>query len=588
VIASKPVLSEEKDKVGSLGPYVVLLEVARGALATVYLARHRDAPESTSPVAIKRLRPPFAEDPEFVARFTEEARRIQLVRHPNVVSILDVVAVEGEVLVLSEYVHGESLSQLIRAAGRQRTAMPRRVFVTIMAGVLAGLEAAHETQGGGEQLGIVHGDLSPHDVLVGLDGVPRVTNFGLAKGLLREHGAAESAQIRSKHAYMSPEQLRGDPVDQRTDVYSAGVMLWEGLTGRRLFDPKSVPEASDIVGRMQAGRIDPPSKVIASTPKALDEIVMKALAGLPDDRFKTAREMAAAIESAAIAVPSRLVSDWVDQVAGEALRERAALESTDGSALDPAVASSLPYVPLTSFIDMGSFAATSSPPVDPAGQGEGLPKVMPPPPLLPRPQPIVASFSEPAPAAAGTNASPRLDQAKPLIEPMKDMTQATEPKPVLEAKPATEPKPVLESKPATEPKPIPESTPAAEAKPVPKPRSEAEAKAVVDATTVAGGKPAPKKPPPPAKPAKPATASNLATLPKAPAPDLAPDETTQPDALRARRLHSAARKSGRPRILVWIAGFVLLVAAVWLVGSLLENDTFESPSSHPSDSPPRN
>jgi serine/threonine protein kinase len=391
VIASDRVLTEEEDKGRLLGPYEVFREVARGALASVHLGRLQGAPEPKQTVAIKRLYPVFAGDPEFVATFTEQARLIAHVHHANVLPIVDVVSTEGELLLVQDYMVGESLSNLLRAAGKQRIAMPRRVFVTIMVGVLSGLEAAHETHDErGTTLPILHGDLSPHDILIGLGGVPKVSNFGLSVGPLRERGKAESAQIRGKHAYMSPEQLRGDEVDRRTDVYSAGIILWEGLTGRRLFDPKSVPEASDILARTQAGQIQPPSSIIASTPEALDAIVMKALSGSPAARFQTAREMAVALEDAGLVVPNRLVGDWVAQVAGDALREKAIeMSEVEGVELT-AVSVKPPHVPLTSFIDLAAFSSASMPPTDAGTRGDELLKGVARPPRLPQAAPTVS------------------------------------------------------------------------------------------------------------------------------------------------------------------------------------------------------
>jgi serine/threonine protein kinase len=405
VIASSAVLSDEKDAPFTVGAYVLFQEVSQGGMASVHLARRTGAEAATRIVAIKRLLPVFAKDSEFVAMFTDESRRMERVRHANVVSVLDVVSTDGEVLQVMDYVPGETLGQLIRAAGKRRIAMPRRVLLRIMVGVLAALEAAHETRDeGGEE--ILHGDVSPFDVLVGLDGVPKVFNFGLAKGLLRERAAEHSAQVRSKHAYMSPEQLRGGTVDRRTDIYSAGVMLWEGLTGRRLFDPKNPPEASDIVARMQMGQIELPSSVIASTPKALDQIVMKALSGVPADRFGTAREMALAIENAVPKIPDRLVGAWVAEVAGEALRARAAeVSAIQGAELPGAepspesAVSNPPPLPLTSLIDLAAFASFSTPPVD--IRAHRAPMI--------EPRPTIEPVHEEAPLPA----SPRVPDSSP-------------------------------------------------------------------------------------------------------------------------------------------------------------------------------
>jgi serine/threonine protein kinase len=310
-------------------------------MATVHVGRLRGPAGFARTVAIKRLHAPYARDPEFVSMFLDEARLAARIRHPNVVSVLDVVAAEGELFLVMDYIHGESLSHLIKVAGKLRIPMPRRVVVTIMVGVLSGLDAAHEARNErGVPLEIVHRDVSPQNVVLGLEGVPMVLDFGVAKASLRVHWSTQSGLIKGKLGYMAPEQLATGFVDKRADIYAAGVMLWEGLTGKRLFDPNTIPDAGAIATRIMTGEIQPPSTVIASTPKALDEIVMKALARSPDARFPTAREMAMALEKAISVVPNRQVGDWVAQVAGDTLQARAhEVNDIEGVELPPAVPS---------------------------------------------------------------------------------------------------------------------------------------------------------------------------------------------------------------------------------------------------------
>jgi eukaryotic-like serine/threonine-protein kinase len=564
------VLSEENDNAHSIGPYLLLREVGRGGLASVCLGRLRKTEGSVKTVAIKRLHPVFAEDPEFMATFTDEARRVARVRHANIVSVLDVVAAEGELLLVMDYVLGETLSHLVRDAGKQRIAMPRRVLVTIMLGVLSGLEAAHETRDErGASTEVLHGDVSPHDVLLGLDGVPKVYNFGLTKGVLRERLAAESGQIKGKHAYMSPEMLTGGRVDRRTDVYSAGIMLWEGLTGRRLYDAKISPTASDIVARMRPGGVAPPSTLIASTPKALDEIVMKALCGSPEDRFRTAREMGEALEKALPAIPSRLVGEWVAQVAGTALQAMAAeLSEHDGAPLPPpsATPESVAGEPAaaarakTSLIDLGAFASMSAPPTDP---GDPLLQPLPRPPALPRasgekapPRPT-AVLAPPAVAA-----SPRMAAAPPIAAspPVAAAPPVGAPPAVAASPPVIESPTLAESPPVAASPLVAESQPVAATPPVVAPTLASSRRAIAprrgDATPVDEG----------IFHISPVVAVN----PSARASGNRASDRQAPTSPSLRVRPAEARVIRVPKSWVWLAGVAcvaLAVATIWVIAS---------------------
>jgi eukaryotic-like serine/threonine-protein kinase len=314
----------EREQPRSIGRYVLFDEVARGGMATVHLGRLRGQVGFTRAVAIKRLHPQFVRDPEFVSMFLDEARLAARIRHPNVVSVLDVVAAEGELFLVMDYIHGESLAQLIRLAGKQGKGIPRRVLISIFIGLLLGLDAAHEARSErGEPLGIVHRDVSPQNVLLGLDGVPRILELGVAKAALHAQGSSEAGQLKRKLAYMSPEQLTTGLVDRRTDVYAVGVMLWEGLTGRRLYDPKATRDGEAAIARILSSVVVPPSRLVTSTPKELDAIVWKALSRSTAERYATAREMAAALEAVVPMTPARQIGEWVREVAGKGLDARA-------------------------------------------------------------------------------------------------------------------------------------------------------------------------------------------------------------------------------------------------------------------------
>ena len=303
------------------GRYAIGPGIASGGMATVHLGRMVAAGGFARTVAIKRLHPRYAKDPEFVSMFLDEARLAARAPHPNVVSALDVVTSDDEVILVMEYVRGESVAWLLRVAADAGEEIPLGIALAVISGVLSGLHAAHEaTTDRGEPLGIVHRDVSPQNVLVGTDGVARVLDFGIAKAKYRLH-STKDGRIKGKLRYIAPEQLRRDDVDRRSDVYSASIVLWEMLTGRTLFageDPAS------LVERIRAGTIAPPRTLRPSVPEAIDAIVMRGLAEQPGDRFPTALAMAEALERAGTAASPREVGAWVLEKARATLDMHAA------------------------------------------------------------------------------------------------------------------------------------------------------------------------------------------------------------------------------------------------------------------------
>lgn len=303
-----------------IGRYALYGELAAGGMATVHFGRLVGAAGFSRTVAIKRLHPQFARDPEFVEMFLDEARIAARIQHPNVVSTLDVVAVDGEVFLVMEYVHGEALSKLVRASRARGASVPPRIAVAGLVGALTGLHAAHEAKSErGAPLDLVHRDVSPQNILLGVDGVARVLDFGVAKAAARVTSTRDG-QVKGKVSYMAPEQLRGDDVDRRTDVFAAGIVLWEALTGQRLFDGQSPGE---VVNKIAETKVPPPSRVDPSVPSILDAIVAKALARDREERFATAQAFAIALEQSGLVALSREVGEWVARSARETLEARA-------------------------------------------------------------------------------------------------------------------------------------------------------------------------------------------------------------------------------------------------------------------------
>jgi serine/threonine-protein kinase len=393
----EPAVEEEPQDLGGeggarpiarIGRYALFQQFAAGGMATVHFGRLDGAGGFQRVVAIKRLLPQLVMNEDFTQMLLKEARLAARVRNPNVVPTVDVVASKGDVLLVLEYVHGESLSALCRTQARERRAhIPLDVAVGVMQGVLQGLDAVHEaTDEQGRPLGLVHRDVSPPNVIVGADGHTRVLDFGIAKAL--EHiEDSNPTRVKGKAGYMSPEQIRGERLTQRSDVFSAGIILWELLATRRLFMADTETE------RMQKildGNYPPPSRYRTELSPALDAVAMRALALDPEQRFASCHEFMVALEQAAPGASSRRIAEWVNDLAAENLALRARMV-----AAVEAWTSGAPDLPLNSTPFAAEAAVLMTPP--PPGATNPPPSVHPPAlaplPSLP-PPPAVPNFKE--------------------------------------------------------------------------------------------------------------------------------------------------------------------------------------------------
>jgi serine/threonine-protein kinase len=303
-----------------VGRYLVYGEIAAGGMATVHFGRLTGVAGFARSVAIKRLHAQFARDPEFVSMFLDEARLAARITHPNVVATLDVVSTDDDLFLVMDYVRGVSLSQLVRILKQRGERMPPLVATGIVAGVLHGLHAAHEAKSeSGERLDIVHRDVSPQNVLVGTDGVARVLDFGVAKAAGRLQ-TTRDGKLKGKLPYMAPEQIHGTAVTRRTDVYAASVVLWEVLTGERLFKGDN---EGNILSKVLSGPVPPPSSIVSALPASLDRVVLRGLQREAGDRYATAREMAQDVDASLGVASAAEIGDWVERVAAEELDQRA-------------------------------------------------------------------------------------------------------------------------------------------------------------------------------------------------------------------------------------------------------------------------
>ena len=301
-----------------VGRYLICGEMASGGMATVHLGRLLGPAGFSKIVAIKRLHSQFATDPEFLSMFIDEARLASVISHPNVVSSLDVVVEGGELLLVMEYVQGESLAQLVRLVRKQKASPPLGIIQRILCDALDGLHAAHTATVGGQPLNIVHRDVSPQNIMVGANGVARVLDFGIAKAASQSQ-STRPGLVKGKFSYLSPEQVRGLPVDARTDVFSAGVVLWESLTGQRLF---ASPGLDKTVERLLSAPIPAPSSKNPSVTAELDRVVLKALQRQSAQRYRSAAEFADALRAVTGEATRAEVSAWVSKIAAEGLGRR--------------------------------------------------------------------------------------------------------------------------------------------------------------------------------------------------------------------------------------------------------------------------
>ncbi len=265
-------------------------------MARVWAARVRG---SSDVVALKMLLPNLAENVEFRKMFLDEARIASRVRHPNVCSTLRMGEQSGVLFLAMEWLDGTSLVRLLRPGPEDSTAGERvpirpRIAARIIADACAGLHAAHELLGeDGLPLGVVHRDVSPHNLLITSDGSVKITDFGVAKALGKSHMTV-AGQLKGKLAYMAPEQLVGGTVDRRSDVFSLGCVLYEITTGQRPFQGDHDPQ---LMAAIVMGRYEPPAKLVPHYPRELSIIVMRALANDAAHRYPSAEHMRRAIET---------------------------------------------------------------------------------------------------------------------------------------------------------------------------------------------------------------------------------------------------------------------------------------------------
>jgi eukaryotic-like serine/threonine-protein kinase len=305
-----------------LDRYELIAEIASGGMGVVLLGRIAGAGGFERLFAMKMMHPHLMEEPQFVAMLLDEARVAAKIHHPNVVAMVDVCSTGTNYCLVMDYVNGFPLLDLL---DHPQIPPSRRVrtILRILCDVMAGLEAAHNLRGDdGLPLGIVHRDVSPQNILVGIDGVARLTDFGIALAASRI-SASRPGMIKGKPGYMAPEQARAHKVDRRADLWALGVILWEAVTGQRLFTADT--EAAVVLKVIEAP-IPPLREVAPDTPAELEAICTRALHRDPNARYASAREMAADLERVAgprgMLADSHEVSDLIRQTFAAEIDQR--------------------------------------------------------------------------------------------------------------------------------------------------------------------------------------------------------------------------------------------------------------------------
>ncbi len=298
------------------GRYALYDALGAGAAASVHLGVSRG--RQSYPVAIKRLHEGLARDSTAVARLFDEVRLSRHILHPNVVKVIDFVSDGVVVLAIMDYFHGEPLSRLLNDARRRQVRVPVTIAATIARDMLRGLQAAHEARDeSGMLLSIVHRDATPENVLVGADGTSKITDFGVAKADGRLISTTDGG-VRGKIAYLAPEQVGGE-VSAQTDVYAAGLVLWEMLAGER---PLQGGTEAELLVQVLNGDVPAIRTRVEGISATLEIVLARATAKSPDRRYASAAMFADAIERAVPVATQGQVAAWVRDLAGDRLSHR--------------------------------------------------------------------------------------------------------------------------------------------------------------------------------------------------------------------------------------------------------------------------
>ena len=323
------------------GKYMLLKQIAVGGMAEVYLARQNGPEGFEKECVIKRILPALAADQQFVEMFLDEARIAARLSHPNIVQLFDLGKMgEKDYFLAMEHVPGVDLQRVLENEGRHKRRVPLAIALRILSNVAEGLDHAHRaTDGRGAALGIVHRDVTPSNVIVSFDGIAKVLDFGIAKAVAKTW-RTEVGVVKGKIPYMSPEQVRGEQLDARSDLFSLGGVLYEITTGKKPFEGGNPAEiAMNILHHEPAA----PSTLVPNFPPHLEAILQRCLAKDRDQRYASGRELQVAIDELLVAngirCTSHEVASYIEQIfpglRQSRTEETAAIDTTDSTVLPP-------------------------------------------------------------------------------------------------------------------------------------------------------------------------------------------------------------------------------------------------------------
>ncbi|MBJ6766074.1 protein kinase [Myxococcaceae bacterium JPH2] len=338
----------------TFGRYQLIHRLGQGGMGEVHLASLVGAGGFEKLYVLKTILPRMGADPQFVQRFQHEARLLVHLQHSNIAQVYDLGEVSGTLFMAMEYVPGVDLSRVLGRASQVGAPMPIPIALHIGQHVAEALGYAHRKVGpDGLSLGIVHRDVSPHNVMVSYEGETKVIDFGLAKSAA---GSAHTlpSTVMGKLGYMSPEQARAEKLDHRSDIYSCGVVVWEMLAGRRLFDAESVGQMIAAMGRPNIPSV---RSVRPEIPASLDKVVHRALAPEVNDRYARADDFARALNEEAIRWHERAGAEEV----GTYLRDLCPEEFAEQRRLISTLSRRLPTAPDVHAADMaGTYVREGS------------------------------------------------------------------------------------------------------------------------------------------------------------------------------------------------------------------------------------
>jgi serine/threonine protein kinase len=275
------------------GPYRLVRQIAVGGMAEIHLAKTKGIAGFEKYVALKMIHPNFAEDEAFIQMLVDEAKIAVQLAHGNIAQTFDLGRVGDTYYITMEYVDGADLYKILRKGSEMDLEMPLDCCAFIAKEIASALDHAHRKKDHvGKPLGIVHRDVSPQNVLVSYSGEVKLVDFGIAKATMKARQTAVGV-IKGKYYYMSPEQAWGDPIDFRSDIFSAGIVLYEMLTGQMLYLEEDLHRLLDMARKAD---IAPPSKLRKGIPPQLEKIVMHALQKVPGERYQSAADFASDLE----------------------------------------------------------------------------------------------------------------------------------------------------------------------------------------------------------------------------------------------------------------------------------------------------